>query len=248
LVEEQKPVYVKSKNDVVGIDLGIKNLAVTSQGEYFENPKALRKNLERLIFLQQRLSRKKKGSKNRYKQSLRLARLHYKISNIRRDVLHKLTSKIVNENQVIVLEDLKISNMMKNHNLAQAISDVGWSMFRQMIEYKSSWRGRNVEFVDTFFASSKTCSKCGWINHELKLSDRTFECKECSNKLDRDLNAAINILNYYLRKLEKLANNTVGLTEIHACGDGRSQNIMPQNCIQCLSEKQESNVMESIHV
>jgi len=158
---------------VVGVDLGIKTMATCSDGTVYKNPKALKNNLNKLKRKQRQLSRKKKGSKNREKIKNKLSKLHYKISNIRKDALHKTTSKIINENQVIVLEDLKISNMMKNHNLAQAISDVGFYEFRRQIDYKSTWNRRYVEYVDTFYPSSKLCSCCGHKKDKLGLGERT---------------------------------------------------------------------------
>lgn len=209
LVEEEIKEPTEAKNKVIGVDLGIKSLAVCSDGTVFENLKALKKNLRNLKRKQRKFSKKQTGSNNREKAEKRLAKLHFRISNIRKDCLHKTTSKIVNENQVIVLEDLKVSNMMKNHKLAQAISDVGMYEFRRQIEYKSKWNGREVVFVDTFYPSSKLCSKCNCKKNDLKLSDRIFKCESCGNKLDRDLNAAKNLEKFYI----------VGSTKINACGD-----------------------------
>jgi len=207
--------HSNAKNEVVGIDLGIKTLATCSDGTIYENPKALKKNLKRLKRKQKQLSRKKKGSKNYGKAKQKLAKLHYHISNIRKDFLHKATSKIIDENQVIVLEDLKVSNMMKNHCLAQAISDVGLHEFRRQIEYKAKWNNRKVIFADTFYASSKLCSCCGWKNSDLKLTDRIFECKVCDNKIDRDFNASLNLKQIY----------TGSSSGIYASGDGSSSNV-----------------------
>jgi putative transposase len=209
-VETPDREHYGAKNEVIGIDLGIKTLATCSDGTTYENPKVLKKNLKRLKHKQKQLSRKKKGSKNYGKAKQKLAKLHYRISNIRKDYLHKITSKIICENQVIVLEDLKVNNMMKNHCLAQAISDVGLFEFRRQIEYKAKWNGRKVLFADTFFPSSKTCSCCGWKNSDLKLTDRIFECKICGTKIDRDLNASLNLKQIY----------TGSLSGIQACGDG----------------------------
>jgi len=208
LIEEELKEQVEAKNKVIGVDLGIKSLAICSDGTIFENPKALKKNLRNLKRKQRKFSKKQKGS-NKEKARKRLAKLHFRISNIRKDCLHKTTSKIVNENQVIVLEDLKVSNMINNHKLAQAISDVGMYEFRRQIEYKSKWKGRVVVFVDTFYPSSKLCSKCNWKKEDLKLSDRIFKCENCGNTLDRDLNAAKNLEKFYI----------VGSTKINACGD-----------------------------
>lgn len=205
-----------AKNEVVGIDLGIKTLATCSDGTIYENPKALKKNLKRLKRKQKQLSRKKKGSKNYGKAKQKLAKLHYRISNIRKDCLHKVTSEIIQKANVIVLEDLKVSNMMKNHCLAQAISDVGLFEFRHQTEYKAKWSGRRVIFADTFFASSKLCSCCGWKNSDLKLTDRVFECKACDMKMDRDLNASLNLKQIY----------TESSSENQACGDGSSEKVI----------------------
>lgn len=199
-------------NKVIGIDLGIKTLATCSDGTTYANPKALKNNLKKLKRKQKQFSKKKKGSKNREKAKQKLAKIHYHISNIRRDCLHKITSKIINENQVIVLEDLKVSNMMKNHCLAQAISDVGLYEFRRQIEYKAEWNGRKVIFADTFYPSSKLCSCCGWKNSDLKLTDRVFECKVCDMKIDRDLNASLNLKQIYRESSSR----------IYASGDGSS--------------------------
>lgn len=199
-------------NKKVGVDLGIKTLATCSDGTTFENPKALKSNLRKLKRKQRQLSRKKKGSLNYKKAKLKLSKLHNKISNIRKDSSHKATSKIINENQVIVIERLKISNMLKNHCLAQAISDMSANEFRRQLEYKAKWYGREIVIADTYFPSSKTCSYCGWKNDKLTLKDRVFKCEICKNEIDRDLNASKNLL--------KLS--TVSSTGIHALGDGSS--------------------------
>jgi len=218
-----------ANNEVVGIDLGIKTLATCSDGSTYENPKALKKNLQRLKRRQKQLSRKKKGSKNYEKVKQKLAKLHYHISNIRKDCLHKITSDIIQKNNVIVLEDLKVSNMMKNHHLAQAISDVGLYEFRRQIEYKAKWNGRKVIFSDTFFPSSQLCSCCGWKNSDLKLTNRIFECNICDVKIDRDLNASLNLKQIYTR----------GSLGIQACGD-RSSSLSEMTLVS-LSAKQEFN-------
>jgi putative transposase len=190
-------------NEVMGIDLGIKILATCSDGTTYENPKALKKNLQKLKRKQRQLSKKKKGSKNYGKAKQKLAKLHNRISNIRKDCLHKITTNIIQKNNVIVLEDLKVSNMMKNHCLAQAISDVGLHEFRRQIEYKAKWSNRKVIFADTFFPSSKLCSCCGWKNNDLTLTDRIFECKVCDNKMDRDFNASQNLKKFIPKVLRE---------------------------------------------
>ncbi len=183
----------------IGIDLGIKDFAVTSDGEVFENPKFLRNNIDRLKVLQRRASKKKKGSNNRKKVHKRVALLYERIKNQRQDFLHKVSNKLIRENQTICLEDLGVKNMMKNHCLAQAISDVSWSEFNHMIEYKGEWYGVNILRIGRFAPSSKTC-ECGVINKDLKLSDRTWECKSCGRVNERDLLAANNIKKFALYK------------------------------------------------
>ena len=225
---EHKQLPLNTK--VVGVDLGIKTLATCSDGTTFENPKALKKNLDRLKFQQRKLSKKIKNSKNYEKQKLKVQKIHYRISNIRNDSLHKATSKIISDNQVIVLEDLKVSNMMKNHKLAQALSDVSFYEFRRQLEYKAKWNNRQVIFVDTFFPSSKLCSICGSKKENLKLTDRTYKCDNCGLEMDRDLNAAKNLEQFY----------TVSSTGINACGDER---FIKETKVskRCSSKKQESN-------
>jgi len=179
----------------VGVDLGIKTLATLSNGESFEAPKPLNKFLKKLKRMQRSFSRRKKDSNNRQKLRQKMAKVHARIANVRRDSLHKLTSYLTDHFGGIVIEDLKVSNMLKNHKLSCAIADMGWYTFRQQLEYKSQYKGNYLLIADRWFPSSKTCSNCGQKKDGLKLSERVYRCEACGQSLDRDLNAAINLKN-----------------------------------------------------
>ncbi len=185
---------IEQNNNKVGIDLGIKEFLITDNGIKIDNPKYLKKSLKKLKYEQKQLSKKNKGSNNRNKQRILVSLIHEKITNKRMDFLHKLSQKIVNENQVICLENLSVKNMVKNHKLAQSISDVSWSKFIEMLKYKSEWNDRQIVQIDRFYPSSKSCSECHYINDNLTLKDREWTCPSCGTNHDRDINAAKNIL------------------------------------------------------
>ena len=179
----------------VGIDVGIKDFAVLSNGEAYKNPKHLRKSEKRLAKLQRDLSRKQIGSSNRNKARIKVAKLHEKIANQRMDFLHKKSTEIIRENQVIVIEDLKVKNLMKNHNLAKSIAEVSWSRFREMLDYKSRWYGRELIIAPPDYPSSQLCSDCGNRSSQTKdLACRVYICPECGLEIDRDYNASLNLL------------------------------------------------------
>lgn len=205
LVEyDQKPTPLNG--DKIGIDLGLKDFAITSNGDKYPNPKFLSKSQKRLNRLQRSLSRKVKGSQNRNKARLLVALSHEKVAQQRQDMHHKLSLKLTCENQAIALEDLNILGMVKNHKLARAISDAGWGQFVSMLEYKGELYGCQLRRLDRFFPSSKRCSNCGYIKQDLtKLNIREWDCPECSTHHDRDVNAALNIL--------KFSNSTAGSAE-----------------------------------
>lgn len=197
LVDTNNEMSIKApitESTTIGIDLGIKDFAITSEGEVFENSKYLRKAQGKLKYTQRKYS-KHKGKRTKKK----LAKLHEDVVNKRKDFLHKVSTKLIRENQTICLETLAVKNMVKNHNLAQAISDVSWSTFVSMLEYKADWYGKNILRIGQFSPSSKTCSNCGCINKELTLKDREWTCPKCNSVLDRDKNAAINIKYFALK-------------------------------------------------
>ena len=204
-VENKKePLEKKLSDNIVGLDLGIKSFIILSDGTKVDNPKYLRESINKLKWLQRQLSKKKKDS-SRYKSlKLRIARQYEKIANQRKDFLHKLSDSITKKYDTICIEDLNVSGMIKNHNLALSISDCGWGIFTTFLKYKSEWRGCNLITIGRFDPSSKMCSNCGYINKELTLADRSWTCSNCNSILDRDINAAINIKNFGLRYLNDL--------------------------------------------
>lgn len=183
------------KNDrAVGIDLGINSLLITSNGDKVTNPKLLKKHYRKLRIAQKSLSRKQKGSNNHQKARLKLAKIHAKITDTRKDHLHKVTTQLVRENQTIVTEDLAVKNMVKNHKLARSINDASWSELTRQLEYKCQWYGRNYVKIDRFFPSSKRCNDCGHIVEKMPLNIRHWQCPRCETVHDRDINASKNIL------------------------------------------------------
>ena len=196
----EKP-ETSTQGKAIGIDLGLTDFAVTSDGSKFDNPRHLAKHQQNLKRKQQKLSRKQKGSNTRDKARRLVAKVHSKISRCREDFLHKLSRKIVNENQVIAVENLNVKGMVKNHKLAKAISDCGWGMFCTMLKYKAEREGKTYVEVDRFFPSSKTCHVCRYQVESLPLDIRNWTCEHCYTNHDRDINASINIRNEALRIL-----------------------------------------------
>lgn len=222
----------ENNNNKVGIDLGVKDFLITDKGDKISNPKYLKKSLKKLKFNQKKLSKKVKGSKNRNKQRVIVAKAHEKVVNKRNDFLHKLSSKIVNENQIICLEDLSVKNMVRNHKLAQSISDVSWSKFVDMLKYKTEWNNRELVQINRFYPSSKSCSECNYINEGLTLKNREWTCPSCNTHHDRDINAAKNILKQ-------------GINILSGCG---TQSDIKQKPLEALSKdksmKEETQLLE----
>lgn len=208
LVDQENKSKLTQNDRIVGIDLGIKEFAITSDGEMIENPKYFRKSQKRLRKLQKDLSRCTKGSKNRDKCRIKIAKQYEKVTNQRKDFLHKLSTRLIRENQTICLEDLKIKSMRENRQLAKFVADVSWGEFVRQLEYKAKWYGREIIKIDTWFPSSQICSNCGHRDGKKALSIREWTCPACGTHHERDINAAINILK------EGLRIRTVGTTGI----------------------------------
>ncbi|HQD24880.1 MAG TPA: IS200/IS605 family element RNA-guided endonuclease TnpB [Methanoculleus sp.] len=234
LVDDGKPEPEPaplSLDTTLGIDVGLTDFATLSTGEKVENPRYLKKSLQRLKVLQRRVSRKKKGSKNRQKAIQRLARCHEKVANQRNDFLHKLSYRVVSENQAIAVESLNVSGMQKNHKLARSISDASWSTFFTMLEYKCRRYGKTLLKIGRFDPSSKICSKCGYLKQDLALSDREWVCPDCGTHHDRDINAAINIKKFALQDQNLVgvsgAERTVEPVDSLPLGRGMKQEAPP---------------------
>ena len=200
LVDTNEVKFVNEPiNEFIGLDLGIKDFIVTSENQVFENIKLTRSNQKKIAKLHKQLSKKQKGSKNRDKARLKLAKFQEKLNNKKEDYLHKITNQLINENQVIIIEDLNVSGMLKNHKLARSIQELSLYRFKEMLRYKCLWFGRDLVEIDRFHPSSKLCNVCGYKNTELTLKDRDWCCSECGTTHNRDLNAALNIKNEGLR-------------------------------------------------
>jgi len=192
---------MSAKSSPVGVDTGIKSLAVLSNGKVYDNIHPLKYMLKKLKYEQRQLSKKKKGSNSKRKQQRKFATVNEKITNVRNDHLHKVSTEIVSQYNPIAIEDLEIKKIMENHILSQSMQDVGLGMFYKMLHYKTDWNDIELVSIDKYFPSSKTCSNCGWIKQDLTLKDREWICEECDEKHDRDINAAKNILKQGLNKL-----------------------------------------------
>ena len=202
ILVETKHEKLSSTGSMIGVDLGIKDLLITSDGQKYDNKRIIKKYEDKLIRAQRSLSRKVKGSNNYNKQRVKVARIHEKIHNVRIDYLHRITHQLISENQVIVSEDLGVNNMVQNHCLAKAISDCGWSELTRQLAYKAEWNNRQYIKIGRFVASSQMCHICGYVNPETKdLSVRKWICPQCKTIHDRDVNAAINILNEGIKQL-----------------------------------------------
>lgn len=203
ILVETEHIPLEHTNNSIGIDLGVKDLLITSNGKKFDNLKLTKKYEKKLAKEQRKLFHKEKGSNNYQKQRIKLAKVYEKIKNTRLDYLHKISHKLINENQVIVSEDLAISNMAKNHKLSKSILDCGWYELTRQLSYKSDWNNRQYIKINRFYASSQTCNCCGYVNSNTKdLSVRKWTCPQCGAIHDRDINAAKNILNEGLRILQ----------------------------------------------
>lgn len=193
LIDKPNKTLLKPNNDIIGIDLGIKDFIVDSNGISYDNIKLKRNNQKKLNRLHRKLSKKQKDSKNKEKARIKLSKLYEKLDNIKQYYLHNIVNQLLNDNQVIVMEDLNVKGMMKNHNLAKSIQELSLNNFKTKLIYKANWYGRDIIEIDRFYPSSKLCNNCGYKNDELTLNDRRWNCFKCNYEHDRDVNAAINI-------------------------------------------------------
>ena len=201
LVDGDLTHNVKESHHTVGIDLGVKDFVVTSDGEVFDNLHFKKNESKKLIRLQKLLSRKQNGSSNRNKARVKLAKAYKKINDKKQYYLHQVSNYLIDENQIICMENLNVKGMVRNHKLADSIQEMNFGEFRRMLEYKAQWYGRKIVFVDRFYPSSKTCNECGYVNKTLKLSDRVWICPDCGKIIERDYNAALNIRDEGIRMI-----------------------------------------------
>ena len=201
LVDGDLTHKVKESHHTIGIDLGIKDFVVTSDGEVFENLHFKKNESKKLIRLQKQLSRKQNCSNNRNKARIKLAKAYKRITDKKQYYLHQVSNYLIDENQVICMENLNVSGMLRNHKLAESIQEMSFYEFKRMLEYKANWYGRKLVFVDRFYPSSKTCNYCGYVNKKLKLSDRQWVCPDCGEIIERDYNAALNIRDEGIRMI-----------------------------------------------
>jgi putative transposase len=203
LLDKPLKLFKNKGNGTVGIDLGIKDFVITSEGQTYDNLNFNKRQQNKLKRYHRNLSRKQKGSKNKEKARLKLARLNKKINNQKQYYLHSIVNQLLSENQTIVIEDLNVKSMLKNHKLAKSIQDVSWYRFKEILKYKAKWYGKKIIEINRFFPSSKLCHVCGYKNSDLTLKDRTWDCPKCGTHLDRDLNAALNIKSEGLKILNR---------------------------------------------
>ena len=222
---EQEVEQLPKTNKQVGIDLGLKDFVITSDNKKFKNNRYTKKYARELKKAQQHLSRKQKGSNEFEKQKLKVARIHEKIASCRLDILHKVSHQLVSDYDLISIEDLNVKGMIKNHKLSKHIADASWGNFVTLLQYKCDWYGKELVKVNRFYPSSKTCGDCGWINQELKLSDREWTCKSCGVVHDRDINASRNILK------EGLKNISAGTVE-YTDGDSNKTSLKKHKSVK----------------
>jgi putative transposase len=234
---EQEQAVPENTGPVVGIDLGVKSLAPLSDGEVIPNPRHVKRRVKKLKRLQRMVSRRQKGGKNRKNAVRTLAKLHRQIKNQRRNTLHQVTTRLAKTKSVLVIEDLNVSGMLKNHHVAQAIGDVGFAEFKRQLLYKAAWYGARVILADQWEPSSKQCSSCGWIDADLTLSNRTFHCEQCGLVLDRDLNAARNLV-------QLAGSSSDSQTACGAAGSGTKRK--PR--VQLAAKKQEPNAEHGLAI
>ena len=219
LIDIKSIKHLPKTDKVIGLDLGIKDFIVTSDNKSFENLKLIRTNQKKLSKLHRNLSRKENKSNNKNKSRIKLAKFHEKLNNIKDNYLHHITNQLLSENQVIVIEDLNVSGMLKNHCLAKSIQELSLHRFKLLLTYKTDWYGRDLIKIDRFFPSSKKCSCCGYKKVDLTLKDRTFKCPSCDVSIDRDYNAAINIRDEGIRLFKiKIGLSSPELTSMDSSG------------------------------